>query len=255
MKPLKWYQHLSSVKARREEVCFLVEGQRAIAQIHETAPDALQEVLCLEDEQGRFPQIPERIITRQQLRQITSLATPQGIAAVVTLPGDVYSDHLPDDPGDLLLFLDDVQDPGNVGTIIRTAAAFGFPGVIMSDGCADPFSIKTVQASAGSILSLWLRKTSSGPALLAGLREDGYALAGLDAGAAISLTALKPTGKRVLCLGNEGHGLHAEVSVMVDEMVRIPIARQRAESLNVSVSAAIAMYHAVQQRIDLEHNF
>lgn len=251
MKPLKWYQNLSSVKTRREEGCFLVEGQRAISQIHESAPDALEEVLCLEEQRGRYPQIPERIITRQQLRQITALTTPQGIAAVVALPDDIYSDRLPDHPGNRLLYLDDVQDPGNIGTIIRTAAAFGFAGVIMSEGCADPFGIKAVQASAGSLLSLWIRKTSSAPPLLADLQRGGHLLTGLDAHADTSLCDIKTGPKRILCLGNEGHGIGETIAVMIDETVRIPMDRSRAESLNVSVSAAIAMYSVSQQRIDL----
>jgi len=255
MKPLKWYQSLSSTKGRRQERCFLIEGHRAVSQTIASHADAVREVLCLDEHRGAYAQFPTRTITRQQLREITAMSTPQGVAAVVTLPEDVYTPRLPSSPGDLIVFLDDVQDPGNIGTVIRTAAAFGFSGILLSEGCADPFAVKSVQSSAGTVLSVWIRRTASFRDLLAFLKEQGYELTGLDAGGQRVLSIMKKCAQRVICLGNEAHGITAETAALLTETYRIPINRDHAESLNVSVSAAIGMYSAVQQRIDLKNNF
>jgi TrmH family RNA methyltransferase len=159
LKPLKWYKSLADKKERLEAGLFLVEGERAVRQIAENNPDAILEVLSTSEVPSFCSIYPYRHITGEQLRSITSATTPQGIIAVLRIPRDVYSANFPDNPGSKILLLEDIQDPGNIGSLIRTAVAFGFSGVIMSEKCADPLSPKVVQSTAGTILSLWIRRT------------------------------------------------------------------------------------------------
>jgi TrmH family RNA methyltransferase len=164
--------------------------------------------------------------------------------AVVRLPLDTYSDSLPEITGDKILLLEDVQDPGNTGTLIRTAAAFGFAGVIMTEGCADPFSPKVVQASAGSVLSLWLRRTVGAPGLVSNLKESGFVLAAADVNGTDGPALLSGRDKLVLALGNEAAGLSGEIMSLADCRIVIPTDRDKAESLNVAVCGAILMFLA-----------
>jgi len=144
MKPLKWYRNLATKKGRIEAGAFLIEGDRAIKQMISNNPDAIVEIISTEELSPSYRNYSKRLITDSQLRSIGSTKTPQGIIAVVRLPMDTYSDQLPDNIGPKILLLEDVQDPGNVGTLIRTAVAFAFSGVILTEKCADPLSPKCV---------------------------------------------------------------------------------------------------------------
>ena len=242
LKPLKWYRKLDDRKHRLEAGVFLVEGGRAIRQVMRAAPGAINEILAVEEPPADLRRFPVGLLTEEQFGSITSTRTPQGIAAVVNLPSDVYSSHLPDKPGDSLLLLEDVQDPGNVGTLIRTAAAFGFSGVILTEKCADPFSPKCVQSSAGSVLSLWLRRTERYLELLTRLRKQGYVTIAMDLEGKQELRHLKPPRKVVLALGNEAAGLSSPLLDMADITVKVPVDTAKAESLNVAVCGSIAIY-------------
>jgi TrmH family RNA methyltransferase len=140
-----------------------------------------------------------------------------------------------------VLLLEDIQDPGNVGTLIRTAAAFDFSGVVLTEKCADPLSPKCVQATAGSLLSVWLRRTVKYLELVRSLREDGYVLVAAELNGAEETSVLKRE-RLILALGNEGAGLSAELLAMADSRLRLPTAREKAESLNVAACGAILMY-------------
>lgn len=177
-----------------------------------------------------------------QFNKVCASRTPQGIAAVAALPRGTYDAGLPQSAGNRILLLEHVQDPGNVGTLIRTAAAFGYDGVLLSDRCADPFSSKVVQASAGSLFSLWLRRTARYAECAAELRTRGLALIAADLSGAPLRTSGVTGGAHVLMLGSEGSGLSAALKSIATATVRIPIDSVKAESLNVAVSGGILMY-------------
>ncbi|MFC1968772.1 TrmH family RNA methyltransferase [Chloroflexota bacterium] len=162
--------------------------------------------------------------------------------AVVRLPLDVYSGYLPEDVGNRILLLEDIQDPGNVGTLIRTAAAFDFSGVIMTEKCADPISSKTVQATAGAILSVWLRRTKYYLELTKALRKGGFHLIASDLNGVAEPSILSRQNKLLLALGNEAAGLSRELLDEADYRLLIPTIRKKAESLNVAACGAICMY-------------
>jgi len=209
LKPLKWYKNLATAKGRLEAGAFLVEGDRGIRQIMSLHPDEIMEIITIEKPPPLYHNYSIRFVTKRQFHLISSTQAPQGIMAVVRLPRDVYSEHLPENIGTKILLLEDIQDPGNVGSLIRTAAAFNFSGVILTEKSADPLSSKCVQSTAGTILSVWLRRT----------------------------------------LGNEAAGLSQAVLNISDYRLRIPTIQEKAESLNVAACGAICMYLSSQNML------
>jgi len=242
LKPLKWYKGLATREGRIEAGAFLVEGSRAVSQVAGNHPDEVNEILFTTELPPGYDRFANRRVTGGQLRSICCSQTPQGTAAVIRMPGDVYSDNLPGRPGNRILLLEDIQDPGNAGTLIRTAAAFGYSGVVLTDKCADPFSPKFVQSTAGAILSLWIRRTPGYIKLITTLKHDGYKLVAADLEGDENPSLLQGKAKLLLALGNEASGLSSTVLRAADSRIRIPIGRDRAESLNVAACGAICMY-------------
>jgi len=250
LKPLKWYRALSDKKVRLEMMAFLVEGERAIGQIMETHPEAIIEIVSTEEPPKICSRYARRQVTESQFKYIASTQTPQGILAVVQMPFDTYSDKVPKDTGDKILLLEDIQDPGNTGTLIRTAAALGFSGAILTGKSADPFSPKCVQATAGAILSIWLRSSVKYLQLVQTLKQSGFILAAAEPDGDSVPEILQGREKVILALGNEGAGLSKDMLALADYQVKIPTRREKAESLNVAASGAILMYLSTQGSLD-----
>lgn len=240
--PLKWYRKLATGKGRQEAGAFPVEGEKAVRHLIENHPGEIIEILAREELLSSYRAFPARAVTHRQMEYLSGTRTPQGVLAVVKSPAGIYTDRLPAVAGEKVLLLEDIQDPGNTGTLIRTAAAFGFSGVILSRKCADPLSPKCVQATAGSVLSVWLRRTDAYLEMAERLRESGFFLAATDPDGEAGPSVLQDREKLLLALGNEAAGLSGAVREMADAGVRIPIAREKAESLNVAVCGAIGMY-------------
>ena len=242
LKPLKWYKKLGSEKGRLEAGAFTIEGDRAIQQIMDSRPGEIIEIVSVKEQPSGRRDYPVRYVTEGQFRSISNTVTPQGIMAVVRLPQDTYTAELPDSIGSRVLLLEDIQDPGNAGTLIRTAAAFDYSGVILTEKGADPFSPKCVQATAGTVLALWLRRTPRYLDLLDALKKQGYYLVAADLEGVEDASVFRGREKLVLALGSEASGLSSGLLAAADYRFRIPIAREKVESLNVAASGAICMY-------------
>ncbi|MFC1942948.1 TrmH family RNA methyltransferase [Chloroflexota bacterium] len=246
LKPLKWYKNLATKTGRVEAGAFLVEGDRAIRQITGSHPDAIIEILAVEEAPHGYGIYDVRLLTESQFQYVCNTRTPQGTMAVVRLPADIYSTALPADTGNKILLLEDIQDPGNAGTLIRTAAAFDFSGVIMTGNCADPLSPKAVQSTAGSVLSVWLRRTEHYLELVETLRQSGYSLVAAELGGTAGPSILRNQSKLLLALGNEAAGLSKTLLDKADYRFKIPTVREKAESINVAACGAICMYLSSQ---------
>jgi len=240
--PLKWYKKLATSKGRLEARAFIVEGDRAIKQITANHPYEILEIITVEEALPAYLNYSIRLVTDSQFRSICSTKTPQGTLAVVRLPLNTYSDHLPENIGTKILLLEDIQDPGNVGTLIRAAAAFNFSGIILTDKCADPFSQKCVQSTAGTVLSMWIRRTTNYLALTEALKKDGYSIIATDLNGTEGPSMLSHQNKLLLVLGNEASGISKSILDFSSYRLRIPIVRSKAESLNVAACGAILMY-------------
>ncbi len=242
LKPLKWYKKLATWKGRREAGAFAVEGDKAIRQIISSHPEAISEIVTVAEPAPVYRNYATRQVTENQFGYICSTQTPQGVLAVVRLPRETYSDQLPENTGGQILLLEDIQDPGNVGTLIRTAAAFNFSGIILTDKCADPFAPKCVQATAGTLTAVWLRRTGHYLELLQALQKSGHLLIAADLNGMADPSLLSGQKKLLLALGNEAAGLSEAILTTADYRVKIPTAREKAESLNVAACGAICMY-------------
>lgn len=188
--------------------------------------------------------VPVYTTDANTLARITDVPSPQGIVAIVErrlLDPEALPDRL--GPDGTLLLLDGVQDPGNVGTILRTAAWFGATAAVAGPGTAGFYGPKVMRAGAGSHWALDLARTDAPGPLLDRLRRHGCALYGADL-QGVQANTWTPDRPSALVLGSEAHGLSPAVLDRLDTTVAVPGAAHRpaAESLNVAVAAGILVY-------------
>jgi tRNA G18 (ribose-2'-O)-methylase SpoU len=146
------------------------------------------------------------------------------------------------DPGSLVLVLDQLQDPGNLGTLVRTADAVGARALILLEPCVDPFDPKTVRGTMGSIFNVPFVRTKNVEEALSQLARANYRLVGADAARGrLAWRSEALVGPVALALGNEARGLSPELRQNLRDFVSLPL-RGQAESLNVSVAGGILMY-------------
>lgn len=234
-KILTW-KALKERKGRRETGCFLVEGRKMVEEaLASSFP--VEMVLADGERMAEFelpPHVPVTTMPSHVLAAVCDTKTPQGIAAVVRM-------QEPPALGSRLVALDGVQDPGNVGTILRTADAAGFDGVLLSQQCADVFSPKVLRATMGSIFRMAIRVTDDLPGALTALQAQGFSVISsqLDG---TPFYSREPVGERfALVIGSEGNGVTDAVKAVATHRVKLPM-RGGAESLNAAVAAGIMMY-------------
>ena len=185
-------------------------------------------------------------VSEQILKAVSDAATPQGVVAVVELRDSTLGD-LALDAG-LVLVLSQIRDPGNAGTLIRSAAASGCGGTVFSSGSVDPFAPKTLRAAAGSVFRAPLvTKLDLGDAV-SHLRTAGFALVGADARSERSLYELDLERPTAIVLGNESWGLSEVDAQELDAVAGIPMPGP-VESLNVGVAGSLFLFEAARQRL------
>ena len=235
-------------RVRDEARAFVVEGVRSVESAVE-AGAALVAVFVTEDA-AALPRVAALLdgaahagarieaARARDLARVTETETSQGVVAVAAMPPEA----------DLrgarrVLVLDGVQDPGNVGTLVRTAAWFGLDAVVAGPGTADLFSPKVVRSAMGGLWDVALARPSDLAACLSALRADGVQIVGaaLDGPDA---AAWHPPVRAALVLGSEAHGLSDATTALLDGAVRIGGAPRRggAESLNVAVAGGVLMW-------------
>ena len=236
------WRSLKDRKGRKETGCFLVEGRKMVEEaLRSRFP--VEAVLADESRLAELSlpaNVPVYALPEHVLAAVCDTKTPQGLAAVVRMTG---SDSL----GSRLVALDGVQDPGNVGTIIRTADAAGLDGVLLSAQCADAFSPKVLRATMGSVFRMGIRVTEDLPGELTRLKQEGFSVLSsqLDG---TPFYEREPVGERFcLVIGSEGNGVTPEVQQLATHRVKLPM-RGGAESLNAAVAAGIMMYELMRGR-------
>lgn len=232
------WKALKDRKGRRESGCFLVEGRKMV---EEALASAFDVETVLVQEGMELPDgltMPVYELPAHVLAAVCDTKTPQGIAAVVRMKEQSAL-------GKHIVVLDGVQDPGNVGTIIRTADAAGLNGVLLSTQCADVFSPKVLRATMGSIFRMNLRTTDDLPGELTKLREKGYSILSSQLDGTPFYEREKVAEQFALVIGNEGNGVSEQVQQTATHRVRLPM-RGGAESLNAAIAAAIMMYELMR---------
>ena len=228
-------------KGREAAGRFLVEGEVMIREALKCRL-AIRDVLA---EAGSAPLAEELeaagakafTVPRSLLEAVTDTRTPQGICASFDLPEPLPITRAPD----RVVALDGVQDPGNVGTIWRTADAAGFQGLLLGAGCADPLSPKVQRSAMGSGFRLPFMQAGDLPEELAELRARGWTVIASDLRGEDFYRHPDPGAKFVLVIGSEAHGISDATRRSADMLVKLPM-RGGAESLNAAVAAGIMMY-------------
>lgn len=243
----KQLRGLARRKIREVEGRFLAEGIRVVEDLlnsplqtdwlcaSSTLEDAPRGARLLGEAAQRG--IPIRVVPERDLLALAPTEHSQGVLAVARTPRAAWDEVLPSEGRSVVLLLDSVQDPGNVGTLARTAEALGVTALVSLTGTADPWNPKAVRAAAGSLFRLPVL-AGDWPEAMERLRGAGYRLLAADAG---GVPPPEPGGRVALVMGNEGAGLSAAVRAGVDGTVAVPI-RGRAESLNVAAAAAILLH-------------
>ena len=229
-----------SAGLRRSSGTFLCDSPKLLSEAIQAGWEIVQVVSTHEVTLPPLPAGTEEIrVPRDVMESISPMKTPQGVLCICRLPDQTLPRQL---TGQRYVVLDGVQDPGNVGTVLRAADAFGCSGLILLPGCADPFGPKTVRASMGAVFRcpVWtagpeeLERTlekSGIPLYGAALRQDTLDVRQVD---------LK---RGALAIGSEGRGLSEDVLRRCHATIRIPM-EPKCESLNAAVAAAILLWEA-----------
>ena len=236
----KYIQSLGQKKVRDEEGVFIAEGPKIIAELLASAGANILQLYALHDwiaaNRNDCNGVEIIEIDENDLTKISQLTTPNKVLALVKK--QETPDHLPT-KGTVSLVLDTIQDPGNLGTIIRIADWFGIKQIICSKNCADMYNPKVVQSTMGSIVRVKMLYTDLAPWLE---EQDVFIYAAALDGQ--NVTAMKKITEGLIVIGNESKGISAEIFEQVDVKITIPRIG-KAESLNAAVATGIILSHVV----------
>lgn len=249
---LKYIQQLAKkARLRREDRVFLVEGPRMFyeADRHQIRKAYLSEHFygTMEDH-SILDGISWEIVENGVFDKMSSTMTPQGVLCVLNQPAYRLEDLLKKE-NPLLVFLENLQDPGNMGTIFRTAEGAGADGIIMTANCVDIYNPKTIRSTMGSIyrMPFVCLKEEETQMVLELLKKRGIATCAAHLKGEHTYDREDYSGGTAFLIGNEGNGLTDETAQAASLKVRIPM-EGKLESLNASVAASILLYEAYRQR-------
>lgn len=238
-------------KVRKEKKWFIAEGIKMTAEavslgmaekiyVTESGKEALQEKLTKEIS------CPMEIVKEEVFSSIADTVSPQGVLALVKMPFyDLDTIFLQKQAN--LLFLENIQDPGNLGTIFRTAECAGITGIILSHGCVDIYNPKVVRATMGTIFRMPFVYTKEFLNIMNQAKKNGIQIFAAHLKGKQNFFNEDYRGKTAFLIGNEANGITEEAADMADTLVRIPM-EGHSESLNASVAAAVMMYEAYRQK-------
>lgn len=189
---------------------------------------------------GKMPDI--YLAEDRVIKKLSDLDTPQGIIAVLPYLGFVPQRNL-----SKVLILDSLQDPGNMGTIIRTADATDIDGIILSKGCVDIYNPKVLRATMGSIFRVFLMRVDNLEDTIVNLKCEGLTILGAHLNSNKNYFDVDFTKNVAVVIGNEANGISDKITNMCDELIKIPMIGE-IESLNAGVSASVILYEMLRQR-------
>ena len=237
-------------KARREQDVFITEGVKMFL---EAAPEMIKEVYVSEIfyEKGtareKIEQCNYEVLSDELFKKVSDTQTPQGVLCVMKQfhykLEDLFQKENP-----LFLILEDIQDPGNLGTMVRTAEGAGVDGVIMTKATVDIYNPKTIRSTMGSIYRMPFVYTEDLLGTMKQLQDKGVKLYAAHLKGTKYYHELDFKGGTAFLIGNEGNGLKDETADAADVYMKIPMQGQ-VESLNAAVASVILMYEAARQRM------
>lgn len=249
---IKYVRGLRDKKNREKEGCYVLEGIKSVREA--VTAGFLPQKLVISERGERQSLLKDVLsylgdtvqiyrVTDEVMDYMSETDTPQGVIAILALPEEDLSKLLISESS-LFVVLDGVQDPGNVGTIIRTADAFGIRAVIMTRGCADFYNSKTLRSSMGSAFHIPVVRDVDTAHLMAYFKEHRVFVAATTlAENSVALPDIKFPRPAALVFGSESRGVSPEIIANSDVLVKIPILGS-AESLNVAIASGIVLYEA-----------
>ena len=227
---IKDLKKLNQKKYRDKNNLFLIEGEHLLLEAYKSG--FLKEALILEGNRINLD-VPTNYMTKSVEKYISALDTPTGMIGICRKKKD-------EPICDKILILDDIQDPGNLGTIIRSAVAFDIDTIILSEKCADVYSSKVIRASQGMIfyINILVKNLDE---FIPSLKDLGYQVLGTKVTSGNELKTLEKMQKFAIIMGNEGNGVKKELLKMCDEYIYIKMS-ESCESLNVAVATSIILY-------------
>lgn len=240
---VKWIRRLrDDARFRRREGMFVVEGERWLGDVRAAAvvPDLILHTVAWDNHPlltgFHTTTLP---VSDAVMSHLSDVQTPPGVLAVVPIPNRPIPST-----ATLLLILDGIRTPGNMGTLLRTAAAAGVDGVLLGPGCVDPFAPKVVRGGMGAQLRVPLRR-AAWPEITAAC--DGFTVWAAAAGGSTRYVDADWTAPSALIVGNEAHGVGELAAALAYDTVSIPMAGAT-ESLNAAMAGGIILFEAARQR-------
>ena len=251
---LKLVRALHKRANREKEQLFLMEGihcmQEACSRNLELATvvasstymqnNGMDELLALELE-------AVTVVEDKLFSELMTTTSSCGVLALAKIPREDRA-AVPRWTPQLILVADAIQDPGNLGTLFRSALAAEMGGVILMRGCVDPYNPKVVRAAAGALFDLPIVSDLVPEELISLLRSNAYRLVVATAGESVHYFDCKLSEKVAIVLGNEGQGINPELYAAADERISIPM-NPKSESLNVAISGGIILFETYRQRL------
>lgn len=229
-KKVKEWTKLLNKKYRDEYGKFIVEGMNLV---NEAYQNGYLEELIIEKGKVLPLDVTTYYVTPEIMRKITSLDNPPSIIGVCR---KLEEKEL----GDKILVLDNIQDPGNLGTIIRSACAFNVDTIILGNNSVDLYNSKVIRATQGMIFNLNIIEKDLS-SFIPLLKAQEYKIYGTDVNGGINVKSVKEYGKCCIIMGNEGNGISDYIKRLCDKFIYISM-NEKCESLNVGVAASIIMY-------------
>ena len=250
---IKHIVKLKEKKYRKEYGEFIVEGAKIVKEaIEENAKikyividkNALNSEL-FENNLGNYLNILEYIVVPSNIfKLISDVEKPQGVLAVIDKSDEAEKvDYLQD----IILVLDDIQDPGNLGTIIRTADSVGLNQILISKGTADPYNSKVIRSTMGAIFRVRIIECKDISKTLNEVKGNGFKILTTSLDTKKSIYDLK-LNKKAIIIGNEANGVSKEVLSLADETAIIPMLG-KTESLNASIATGVILYEYLRQKL------
>ena len=250
---IKHIKGLKEKKKRDESNEFVIEGVKLIGEAIEENANIKQIVICedcqnssvisknLMYEIAKFECI---YVTSKIFKTLSDVMTPQGILAVIEKNN---KNKEIDYKEDLIVALDDVQDPGNFGTILRTVDSVGLKQILISKGTVDPYNPKVIRSTMGAIFRVKIIECDDLKQVLKETRKHKFEVLVTSLQTNNSIYDIKYH-KKIIVIGNEANGVEKEIQNMADEKIKIPMLG-KTESLNASVATSVILYEYVRQKI------
>lgn len=239
---------LKTAKGRTEKGMFMIEGLRSV---HDTVmKGASIECIIIKDGTSLSfsSQCPVYTFAPKLFAEISETVTPQGVIALCHIKENSLDDVLSRGKN-CVIMCEKLQDPGNIGTLIRTAHAAFCGGVVLTKGSCDLYNPKIVRATMSGIFSLPIVQNVESKSAIEYFRQNGYKIvAGALTDVSLDFYAADLSGKVLIIIGNEGNGVEEETLALCDSVVKIPMSSD-AESLNAAVAGSIMMYEHYRQNI------